>query len=151
MPQRLQYQTIAAAGMRAFGGVYQYVAKSGLPLDLIDLVFLRASQINGCAYCVDMHSRDAQTHGMPIEKLLLVPAWHEAGAIFTDRERAALAWAEAVTLLADTGAPDEDYAALKAVFSEQEIADLTVAIALINSYNRMAVSFRRGPEGASHG
>jgi AhpD family alkylhydroperoxidase len=151
MTQRLQYQTLAAAGMRALGGVYQYVAQSGLPPDLIDLVFLRASQINGCAYCVDMHSRDALKKGVPAEKLFLVAVWPEAGATFTERERAALAWTEAVTLLADTQAPDEEYEALAAQFTEQEIADLTLAIALINSYNRMAVSFRRGPEGAAHG
>src|ERR1700750_1415109 len=109
MPQRLQYQTVAAAGMRAFGGVYQYVAKSGLPADLIDLVFLRASQINGCAYCVDMHARDAQKNGVAVDKLLLVSAWRETETLFTARERAALAWTEAVTRIADTHAPDADY------------------------------------------
>lgn len=143
---RLDYQKIAAAGMRAVGGVYVYVGNSGLPKALVDLVYLRCSQINGCAYCIDSHSRDLQKEGMPAEKLMLLSAWREAGAIFTAKERAALQWAEALTLVSQTHAPDEDYDAVAAVFSPKEVADLTIAIGLINVYNRVAIGFRRGPE-----
>src|SRR5687767_8912995 len=97
MAMRLDYARLSAAGMRAFGGVHVYLSNSGLPHDLLDLVYLRASQINGCAYCVAMHSADAIEHGVDTAKLLLVSAWREAGARFTDKERAALAWCEALT------------------------------------------------------
>ena len=106
MSQRMNYNTVAPAGMRALVGVYGYVAQSGLPARLIDLVYLRVSQINGCAYCIDMHSRDLLKAGLPVEHLVLVAAWPEAGSIFDERERAALAWAEAVTRLGDRGVPD---------------------------------------------
>lgn len=89
MTQRLDYNAIASAGMKALGGVYGYVGKCGLPKTLIDLVYLRVSLINGCAYCIDMHSRDLLKEGVAIEKLVLVPAWREAGGLFSDKERAA--------------------------------------------------------------
>jgi AhpD family alkylhydroperoxidase len=143
---RLDYQKIATAGMKALGGVYVYVKGCGLPKTLIDLVYLRASQINGCAYCVDSHSHDLLDASVPARKLMLVPAWQEAGDVFSDRERAALAWTEAVTLVAETRVPDEAYQAVRTQFSEKEMIDLTIAIGLINSYNRIAISFRRGPE-----
>ncbi len=148
---RLDYQRLAANGMKAFGGVYMYVSGCGLPKALIDLAYLRASQINGCAYCIDSHSHDLLAAGVPAGKLLLISAWREAGGIFSDRERAALAWTEAVTVLAGTevggtGVSDEVFAIVSVQFTEQEIADLTVAIGLINAYNRIAISFRRGPE-----
>lgn len=143
---RLDYQQLAASGMKAFGGVYMYVVGCGLPKELVDLIYLRTSQINGCAYCIDSHSHDLLKAGVAASKLMLVSAWHEAGAIFSDRERAALAWAEAVTLVAGTHVPDEAFAAVRAQFSEKEVADLTIAIGLINAYNRIAISFRRGPE-----
>ena len=146
MTQRSAYQTLAAAGMRALGGAHLYVAKSGLPKPLIDLVYLRTSQINGCAYCIDMHTRDLQKDGTPVEKLMLVSVWREAGGYFSERERAALAWTESVTGISETHAPDADYAAASAQFDEQEMADLTLAIALMNAYNRMAIAFRRGPD-----
>ena len=148
MAQRSQYQTIAAAGMKSLGGVHMYVSRCGLPKDLIDLVYLRDSQINGCAYCIDMHSRDLLKEGVPVEKIMLVSAWHETDGTFTARERAALRWAEAVTLISETHAPDDDYAAAAAQFNEKELADLTIAIGLMNAYNRVAISFRRPPDPA---
>ena len=151
MAQRSAYQTHAADGMRALGAVYGYVLKSGLEKPLVDLAYLRASQVNGCAYCIDLHTRDALAEGMTVQKLMLVPVWREAGAHFSDRERAALAWAESVTSVSTTHVPDADYAAARAQFTEKELADLTLAVGLINAYNRMAIAFRRGPESAPAG
>jgi AhpD family alkylhydroperoxidase len=145
MTQRLDYRTIAAAGMKAFDEVHGYVRKSGLPKVLIDLVYLRISQINGCAYCIDMHSRDLIKGGVSLEKLILVPAWREAGSLFSEQERAALAWSETVTRVAETAVPEADYRDVAAHFSEKELADLTIAISLMNAYNRLAISFRRPP------
>jgi AhpD family alkylhydroperoxidase len=146
MTQRSAYQTLAAAGLKGLGGAHVYVSNSGLPKTLIDLVYLRTSQINGCTYCIDMHTRDLQKEGVPVEKLMLLSAWREAGGYFSERERAALAWTEAVTAISETHAPDDDYAAASAQFGEKELADLTLAIALMNAYNRMAIAFRRGPD-----
>jgi len=132
----------------ALGGVYGYVAKSGLSHTLVDLVYLRVSQINNCAYCLDMHTRELLKKGLGIEKLALLQAWEEAGDLFDERERAALAWAESVTRVAQTGVPDEAYEAARAVFDEKELVDLTIAISLMNAYNRMAISFRNTPQAA---
>ncbi len=148
MSKRLDYNQIAPAGAKALGGVYGYVTQSGLPAVLVDLVYLRISQINNCAYCLDMHTRDLLKKGVKIEKLALVQAWAEAGDLFDARERAALAWAETVTRVAETGAPDEAYQAARAVFEERELVDLTIAIGLMNVYNRMAISFRNTPQAA---
>ena len=145
MSQRMNYNTVAPAGMKALGGVYGYVAQSGLPARLIDLVYLRVSQINGCAYCIDTHSRDLLKAGLPVEHLVLVPVWHEAGTIFGEKERAALAWAETVTRVAEAGVPDDAYRAAAAAFGQKELADLTIAIGLMNAFNRMAISFRTTP------
>jgi AhpD family alkylhydroperoxidase len=93
MTQRLDYTNVAPAGVKALGGVYGYITQSGLPTQLVNLVYLRVSQINGCAFCIDMHSRDLIKEGLAIEKLVLVQAWHEAGDLFDVRERSALAWA----------------------------------------------------------
>jgi AhpD family alkylhydroperoxidase len=149
MTQRMDYNAATPAGMKALGGVYGHVMQCGLPKVLVDLVYLRVSQINGCAYCIDMHSRDLLAEGVKIEKLVLVPAWREAGALFDASERAALAWAESVTLVAATGVPDADYQAATAVFDNKQLADLTVAIGLMNAYNRMAISFRATPAAAA--
>jgi AhpD family alkylhydroperoxidase len=146
MSQRLDYTKIAPAGVKALGGVYGYVTQSSLSPVLIDLVYLRVSQINNCAYCLDMHTRDLLKKGERIEKLALVQAWAEGGNLFDKRERAALAWAETVTRVADTGVPDQAYQAARAVFEERELVDLTVAIGLMNVYNRMAISFRHTPQ-----
>jgi AhpD family alkylhydroperoxidase len=145
MTQRLAYATIAHEGMKAFRGVHDYVGHSGLPKELIDLVYLRVSLINGCAYCIDLHTRDLLKSGMKVEKLALVPVWHEAGALFSEKEKAALEWAETVTLVADTKVPDAAYEKVSAQFGEKELADLTIAIALMNAYNRLAISFRKEP------
>jgi AhpD family alkylhydroperoxidase len=145
MSERLDYPTIAAGGMKALGGVYGYVAQSGLPAALIDLVYLRVSQINGCAYCIDLHCCDLHKNDVAWEKIVLVPVWREAGALFSAREQAALAWAETVTNVAQTEIPDADFEAAASVFGEKELADLTVAIGLMNAYNRLAIAFRRTP------
>jgi len=147
MTLRLDYQKLSAAGLRALGGVYVHIENSGLPKALIDLVFLRASQINGCAYCIDMHSRDLLKGGMAVEKLMLVSAWREAGDVFTDQEKAALQWAEAATLISESHAPDEAFAAVSAQFQPKEVSDLTLAIGVINTYNRLSIGFRRPPGG----
>lgn len=148
MTQRLDYTSVSPAGMKALGGVYAHVGQSGLAKSLVDLVYLRISQINGCAYCIDMHSRDLLKGGLAVEKLVLVPAWREAPSLFSEQERAALAWAETVTRVADTSVPDAEFAAASAQFSEKELADLTIAIGLMNAYNRMAISFRAVPAAA---
>lgn len=120
--------------------------QSGLPGELVDLVYLRVSQINNCAYCLDMHTRELLKRGVKIEKLALVQAWEEGGSLFSEAERAALAWAETVTLVAETGVPDGAYEAVRRVFDEKQLVDLTIAISLMNSYNRMAISFRNTPQ-----
>ncbi|MEA2846932.1 MAG: hypothetical protein QOG78_2213 [Rhodospirillaceae bacterium] len=145
MTQRLDYQKLSAAGVRAVGGVYMYVVNSGLPKELVDLVFLRASQINGCAYCIDTHSRDLQKAGVAVDKIMLLSAWREAGDLFTAKEKAALQWAEEVTLVSETHASDEAFAVLSAEFQPKEISDLPLAIGLINLFNRLSVGFRRPP------
>jgi AhpD family alkylhydroperoxidase len=145
MTQRMDYNAATPAGVKALGIVYSHVKQSGLPKALIDLVYLRVSQINGCAYCIDMHSRDLLKEGMATEKLVLVPAWREGGALFDVTERAALAWAETVTRVAETGVPDAEYEAAAEVFDRKQLADLTIAIGLMNAYNRMAISFRAPP------
>jgi len=146
MANRLDYNQIAPNGAKAFGAVYGYVLQSGLPAELVELVYLRVSQVNNCAYCLDMHTRDLLKKSVPIEKLALVQAWEEGGALFSETERAALAWAESVTNVAQTGVPDSAYQAARAVFDEKQLVDLTIAISLMNSYNRMAISFRNTPQ-----
>ncbi len=149
MTHRIDYAKVSPEGYKAFGGVYAALQKSGLPKELVDLVYLRVSQINGCAYCIDMHSRDLLKGGLAVDKLVLVPVWHEAGAVFSARERAALAWSESVTRVADTGVPDADYQAASAEFGEKELVDLTYAIGLMNAFNRLGVTFRATPAAAA--
>lgn len=133
-------------GAKALGGVHHYVTKNtNLPSQLIHLVFLRVSQINGCAYCIDLHSRDLIKEGMSVDKLVLVPVWHEAAYLFSDQERAALAWAEEVTRVSETHASDEAYAAASKAFDSRDLVDLTIAIAAMNAFNRMGISFRLKP------
>ncbi|NIJ60319.1 AhpD family alkylhydroperoxidase [Pseudochelatococcus lubricantis] len=117
------------------------VKQSGIDLDLLHLIKLRASQINGCAYCVDMHVKDSLADGIPAQKLHLVSVWRES-PLFDDRERAVLEWTESLTLIASTGAPDGAYEAVRAHFTEEQIAQLIVAIGTINIWNRIAVSSR---------
>lgn len=145
MSNRLDYAKASPEGYKAFGGVYVYLQNSGLSHELIDLVYLRVSQINGCAFCIDMHSRDLVKLGISVEKLVLVPVWRDAGNVFTARERIALGWAESVTNVALSGIPDADYIAAAAEFGDKELADLTYAIGLMNAFNRFGVAFRAKP------
>jgi AhpD family alkylhydroperoxidase len=145
MSHRIDYAKASPAGYKAFGAVYVALQKSSLPKELINLVYLRVSKINGCAYCIDMHSRDLLKSGLPVEKLVLIPVWRDAGTVFTRRERAALAWAETVTRCSETGVPDADYSAAAAEFNDTELADLTYAIGLMNAFNRLGIAFRSIP------
>jgi AhpD family alkylhydroperoxidase len=145
MTQRIDYSKASPDGYKAFGGVYVTLLKGSLPKALIDLVYLRVSQINGCAFCIDMHSRDLLKSGIDIEKLVLVPVWHDAGSVFSAREKRALAWAETVTNVSATGVPDADYEAAAGEFNAAELADLTYAIGLMNAFNRFGVAFRSTP------
>jgi AhpD family alkylhydroperoxidase len=145
MPHRLAYAKASPDGYKAFGGVYVYLQRSGLSQELIDLVYLRVSQINGCAYCIDMHSRDLLKRGVAVDKLALVPVWREAGEVFSTPERTALAWAETVTRVAETRVSDANYEAAAAEFSDKELADLTYAIGLMNAFNRLGIAFRTPP------
>jgi AhpD family alkylhydroperoxidase len=144
----MDYRAASPEGMKALGAVHRYVLQSGLPKSLLDLVFLRVSQINGCAYCIGIHSGDLLKGGMAIEKLVLVTSWREAEGLFDRVERAALAWAESVTRVADTNVPDADYDAAASEFDRKQLADLTIAIGMMNAYNRMAISFRVPPTAA---
>ncbi len=141
MHERLVYGKIVPDAYKAVLGLETYVQKSGLERRFVHLVKLRASQINGCAYCVDMHSKEARHDGLSEQWINLLCVWQES-PVYDARERALLAWTEAVTLLADTGAPDEEYAALREHFTDEDIVKLTVAIATINVWNRLAVGFR---------
>jgi AhpD family alkylhydroperoxidase len=145
MNDRIDYAKASPAGYKAFGGVYVAVQNSGLPKELVNLVYLRISQINGCAYCIDMHSRDLIKSGLAVAKLVRVPVWRDAGDVFSTRERAALAWAETVTRVAETGIPDADYEAAATEFNDKELADLTYAIGLMNAFNRFGIGFRTPP------
>jgi AhpD family alkylhydroperoxidase len=120
------------------------VDASGLEHALLELVKMRASQINGCAFCLDMHSKDARAAGETEQRLYLLDAWREA-PFYSARERAALAWTEALTLVSETHAPDDVYAEARAQFSEKELAALTMAIVAINGWNRIAIGFRSEP------
>src|ERR1700749_188513 len=149
MSNRLDYAKASPEGLKALGGVYVSIQKSGLPKQLVNLVYLRVSQINGCAYCIDMHSRDLLKSGLAVDKLVLVPVWRGGGELFSVRERAALAWVETVTRVAQTGIPDADYEAAAAEFSDKELADLTYAIGLMNVFNRLGIGFRPRPAAAA--
>jgi AhpD family alkylhydroperoxidase len=142
---RLDYNAAAPEGFRALTALYPYLAKTTLDPKLVDLLFLRVSQINGCAYCVDRHSRDLLDKGETERRINALVVWHET-PFFDARERAALAWADSLTRVAETRVPDADFAPLKAHFSDKEIADLSYAIALMNGLNRIAIGFRKGPE-----
>ena len=146
MQPRLDYFAAAPDVMKAMLGLEKAVVTSGLEHSLIELVKTRASQINGCAYCIDMHTRDAIKAGETPARLFLLDAWREA-PLYTDRERAALAWTEALTLISETHAPDADYAAVAEQFSEAETVKLTMLIAAINAWNRIAIGFRSVPVG----
>lgn len=144
MERRLNYTKVAPGGIQAMSKLHKYVEDSGLERSLLELLKTRASQINGCAFCIDMHTKDARALGESEQRLYLLNAWREA-PFYTERERAALAWTEAVTLISENHASDEDYAAARGEFSEQELVNLTMAIISINGWNRLAISFRAVP------
>ena len=139
---RLDYRTVLPEATRAMSGLENVVESSTLEPKLLELVKQRASQINGCAYCLDMHTKDARAIGDDEQRLHLVAVWREA-PFFAPRERAALAWTEALTLLPATGAPDDVYVAMAREFDPAEQVALTLAIVAINGWNRLAVGFRR--------
>jgi AhpD family alkylhydroperoxidase len=143
MSQRLQkdYMKVSPGASRAMYGLEVYVRESGLEPAMLELVKLRASQINGCAYCMDMHTKDARAKGETEQRLYVLPGWREA-PFYNDRERAALEWTEAVTLISQNHIPDELYERVRKVFSEKELVDLTLAVIAINGWNRLAISFR---------
>ena len=141
MKERIDYFKTAPDGAGILAKLEGYIRESGLDRDLIELVKLRSSQINGCAYCIDMHTKDARSHGESEQRLYSLSAWREA-PFYTPRERAALAWAEAVTLVSRDQVPDPVFIEARRHFSERELVDLTLAIVAINSWNRLAISFR---------
>jgi AhpD family alkylhydroperoxidase len=144
MEQRLDFYKASPLAIKAQVGVEERIAKSGIEKPLAELVRLRASQINGCAFCVDMHTTDAHKGGETERRLAAVVVWRET-PFFTDRERAALAWTEAVTLVAHDHVPDAVWEAVKPHFSDEEMVDLTLLISSINSWNRLAIAFRKMP------
>jgi AhpD family alkylhydroperoxidase len=144
MQPRIDYRKYAQQPLQSMLALEKYIAESGLDPKLLHLVKMRASQINGCAYCLDMHSLDARAVGESEQRLYTLDAWSET-PFFSDRERAALAWTEALTLISQTHAPDSVYEDLKGHFSEKEIVDLTFAIGAINLWNRLAISLRAVP------
>ncbi len=144
MEPRISYGKIAPGAMTAMYAVEQYARHSGLEPQLLELVKLRASQINRCAYCVDMHTKDARALGETEQRLYAVVVWQET-PFFSERERAALAWTEAVTLVGSSHVSDEVFALARQQFSEKELVDLAMAVIAINGWNRLAVSFRTVP------
>src|SRR4051812_48778933 len=140
-PRRIDYATLAPGAVKVLLGVEQYVRQSGLEQSLLHLVKLRASYLNGCAYCIDMHTKDARAEGETEQRIYAVPVWRET-PFFTERERAALAWTEAVTELGRHGVPDDVYETARAHFDEPELVHLTMAIVVINGWNRLAIPFR---------
>jgi AhpD family alkylhydroperoxidase len=144
MKPRMNFYQAAPESIKALTAVETQIQSSGLEQSLIELVRTRASQINGCAFCINMHTQDARKHGETEQRLYLLNAWREA-PVYTDRERAALAWAEAVTLISETHAPDDAYEEVRKHFSEAEAVNLTILIGTINAWNRLAIAFRAVP------
>lgn len=142
MPARIDYEKVAPEAIKSLRTVEQYVRGSGLERSLLELVKLRASQMNGCAFCVDMHTQDARMQGESEQRLYAVSVWRDA-PFFTEKERAALAWTEAVTWVSLDHVPDDVYQTARRHFSEKELVDLTMAVIAINGWNRLSISFRR--------
>src|SRR5467141_4082775 len=152
MEPRIDYRKYAAEAQKSLYALEKYIAECGLDHKLIHLIKMRASQINGCAYCIDMHSKDARAMGETEQRLYELVAWRET-PFYTERERAALAWTEAVTLIAGSHVPDEVYEQARQQFTEQELVNLTLALVASNGWNRFAISFRTVPgtyQSASH-
>ena len=144
MKPRINYVRVAPDAFKAMRGLEEYVASSGLEKSLYELVKTRASQINGCAFCLDMHTKDARKAGETEQRLYALSAWRET-PFYTERERAALEWTEALTLISDTDVPDALYENVRKQFSESEMVALSMAIIAINGWNRLAISFRTVP------
>ena len=142
MQERFQYSKAYPEAYKAMLALSQAVEKTGLTPQLIDLVNYRVSQLNGCAFCLDMHSKDLRARGDTEQRLYMISAWREVPHLYNDRERAALAWAEAVTRLEDRQVPDEVYEMAREQFSQAELVQLTLAIVAINGWNRFNVAFR---------
>jgi AhpD family alkylhydroperoxidase len=145
---RISYKAASPGAFKAMLALEHHVHTSGLDSTLIELVKIRASQLNGCAFCLDMHTKDARAAGETEQRIFVLSAWREA-PFYTPRERAALAWTEAVTHLGTNGVPDEIFTAVREHFDEKEIVDLTMAIIAINGWNRLAIAFQ-SPEVGSH-
>lgn len=144
MPERLDYQTSGREGIEAFTKLGAYVNASGLEPEILDLVQLRSSHLNGCAYCIDMHTKDMQAHGESTERIAGVSNWRLA-PFYTDRERAALEWTDAVTNVQDGHVSDDVYHDVRPFFDDKEIVDLTLAVLSINGWNRLVAAFRTVP------
>lgn len=144
LTNRINYREIGQEALKAMLGLEKYVGGSGLEKSLYELVKLRASQINGCAYCLDMHSKDARKAGETEQRIYALVAWRET-PFYTERERAALAWTEAMTLISDNGISDELYESVREHFNEKELIALTMGIIAINGWNRLAIGFRTIP------
>jgi AhpD family alkylhydroperoxidase len=144
MEPRIEARRYAQDAQKAMYALEKYLAECGLEHGLLHLMKMRASQINGCAYCIDMHSKDARALGETEQRLYELDAWRET-PFYTDRERAALAWTEAVTLVSQTHVPDSVYEEVRKHFSEKEIVDLTFAVTTINAWNRVAIALRFVP------
>jgi AhpD family alkylhydroperoxidase len=143
--QRIDVTKVSPAAFQAVAALQSYVDQSGLDPKLRELIKIRASQINGCAYCLAMHTRDARKHGETDERMHLLNAWRET-PLYSARERAALAWAEAITLLTEGHVPDDVFETVRKQFSEKEIVDLTAAAVAINTWNRLSIAFRVPPQ-----
>ncbi|HEY8225481.1 MAG TPA: carboxymuconolactone decarboxylase family protein [Pyrinomonadaceae bacterium] len=144
MEQRLNYLEIAPGAVKALYGLGAYLGQTGLEQPLLNLVYFRVSQINGCAFCLDMHSKDLRASGETEQRLYVLEAWRES-PFYSERERAALAWAEAVTTLKDKEVSDEVYEQARKQFSEAELVNLTLAVTTINTWNRLNIAFRTTP------
>jgi AhpD family alkylhydroperoxidase len=144
MQPRLNFMEVAPEGVKALLGLQRVVHNSSLEKPLLELVKLRASQINGCAYCIDMHTKDARAAGETEQRLYCLSAWREC-PFYTDRERAAMEWAEAVTLITEGHVPDELFERVRKQFSDEELVNLNYAVITINAWNRLAVTFRAVP------
>jgi AhpD family alkylhydroperoxidase len=144
MKARMDFRAASPEGAKAVGQLHAFVHRSGLERGLLELVKLRASQINGCAHCIDMHTKELRADGESEQRLYLLDAWQES-PFYSERERAALAWTEALTLVTDRHVPDDVYELARKEFSEQELANLTIAVIAINGANRLNIAFRTVP------
>jgi AhpD family alkylhydroperoxidase len=142
MEPRIKYDKVAPGAIRAMYSLEKYIKECGLEKSLLELVKTRASQINGCAFCIDMHTKDARADGETEQRLYALSAWRET-PFYTERERAALAWTEAVTLISEEHAPEDVFEQARSQFSEEELVNLTLAVVVINGWNRLSIAFKK--------